>query len=106
MGFLTFLIIFLILFVLYLIYSSHFSQILIRKRIKKDFINRLKRKVKGVYLSNGYFAASHKIITQKEFNSFSNKDKLKYSSCYNVIKFKTEESIFLNKTPKKISKKQ
>ena len=92
MGFLILMIIFIVLFVLFLIYSSYFSQIFIHERRKKDYIDRFRRKVKGIYLSKGYFATSHKIISKKEFKSLSNTQKSNYGSCYNAVKFKTDNA--------------
>ncbi len=81
-----------IIFILFLIYYSHFSQVIIHKKNKKEFIQRLKNKVKGIQISKGYFAISHKIITENEFKLLTRTQKLKYSSCYNIIIFKTEHA--------------
>jgi len=81
------------LFLLYLIYTSYSFQVLIRRiKFKKYFLKEFRSTVKGIYHSSGYFAISHPFITNEEFKSFSNRYKLSFSKCYNVITFKTNDA--------------
>ncbi len=81
------------LFVLYLIINSYYFQVLLhRMRIRKNFINQFKLSVKGIYYPSGYFAISHHFVTPEEYRSFSNRHKLSFSKCYNIVTFKTTDA--------------
>ena len=57
--------------------------------MKKLFLNDFKNATKGRFVAEAYFAPSHKVISLNEYNSLTNKQKMSFSKCYNVIIFKT-----------------
>ncbi len=61
-------------------------------RLRKTFLQDFKNNVKGSFYKEALFANSHKIISKKEYESFSHKYKVNFSSCYNIIKFKTQDA--------------
>ncbi|MFW6008990.1 MAG: hypothetical protein ACOC16_01385 [Nanoarchaeota archaeon] len=78
--------------IIYLIYKSYYFQFFYHKyRIKNDFIKSFQEIVKGKYYSDAYFGPSHKIISVHEYKSMSNKHKMNFSKCYNIITFKTPD---------------
>lgn len=82
-----------ILIILFFISKTYTIQLFLRKsRIKKAFLNDFKKSTKGKFISEAYFAPSHKIISNHEFNSLTNKQKMNFSKCYNVITFKTSDA--------------
>jgi hypothetical protein len=86
--FLAFFVLFIvILFMLYCSYTFQFF--LHRYKIKKGFLEDFRKLVKGKYVSEAYFCPSHKIISLQEYRSLSNRQKVNFSECYNVIRFKT-----------------
>lgn len=91
-----FMILFLIslsLIFLYFFYTSYFFQFLLhRRKIKKAFIDDFVQNVKGHCQLTSYFGSSHKLVSKNEFNSFSNRHKLSFSLCHNVVKFKTADA--------------
>lgn len=99
----VYLIIFILLFFLiifYFFYKSYTFQLFLHKNsMKKFFVENFKDKVKGKYIDKGYFASSHKIISDLEYNNLSNSQKINFSKCYNIISFKTKDAkmeIFFN----------
>jgi len=60
--------------------------------MKTYFLDEFAKQVKGTILSQGHFGANHKVITNHEYNSFSNRIKPQFSHCYNVVLFKTQEA--------------
>ena len=81
---------FLAIFIAYFLYKSYPFQFFYHKhRIKKLFIKDFKNKVRGRYSAKAYFAPSHKIISNSEYHASTNRQKVNFSECYNVIRFKT-----------------
>ena len=77
----------------YFVYSSFYFQTLIyRKKLKKPFKEDFKIKVKGEFLSDAYFATSHRLVTPAEHNTYFQRHKVIFSKCYNVIRFKTQDA--------------
>lgn len=60
--------------------------------MKASYVQEFASSVKGVILSKGYFANSHKVITLENYRSLSNKEKTAFHNCYNIISFKTPDS--------------
>lgn len=56
------------------------------------FIDKFVESVKGIYISKAYFAVSHRIVHVKSFKSFSNRQKVQFGMCYNVVTFKTPDA--------------
>jgi len=84
-----FCIVVLIVLILFL-YNTYFFQFFMHKmKIKKTFLEDFRKSTRGRFIDQAYFAPSHKIISNREFNSFTNKQKMNFSKCYNVITFKT-----------------
>ncbi len=78
---------------IYILYNSFTFQIFIRKvRVKNKVLDEFVSKVRGTYVSSGYFSLSHKIIYEKEYISLSNRVKKEYGNCYNVVKFRTADA--------------
>lgn len=93
MDFLILLLILLFSGIGYFIFSSYFIQSNIRKfNIKNSLIDDFKKKVLGKYFGSAYFGVSHRIVPKSEYNSFSNREKIHFSKCYNVITFKTPDA--------------
>lgn len=82
--------IFVILFGIFALYNSFSFQIFWRKqRNKRVFLEDFISKVRGNYLSSGFFTISHQVLSQKEFKGLTIKQKKNYGLCYSVVKFKT-----------------
>jgi len=80
------------LVILYLLLNSYAFQFLYHKhRVKKGFIEQFQTNVKGKMLESAYFAPSHKIISNSEYRTSSNRQKINFSKCYNIITFKTAD---------------
>lgn len=80
-------------FVLYLGYSSYSFQVFLRKfLVKKSFVFDFLDKVKGIFISSGYYALSYKILSSKEYSKLKKRYKIEYGGCYNVVKFKTTDA--------------
>jgi len=92
MGFLLLLGISFTILIIYFIYSSYFIQIIIFKSKKKEIIKQIRNSVKGIYLKEGYFSINNKVIDQNKFNHLTNKEKLKFGTCYDIVYFKTENT--------------
>ena len=54
------------------------------------FFKHLCEKLKGKLQREGYFAQNHEVISPLAFKNLPNRSKYNFSSCYNVIKFKTQ----------------
>ncbi len=77
----------------YVVYNSYGFQLFLHKRrVKKSFIDDFVSKVKGVYVSEAYFASAHRLVPKEEYKSYSNRQKLHFSKCYNVVTFKTQDA--------------
>ncbi len=84
---------FLIIIVSYIAYTSYSIQLFFHKqRLKNFLLKTILNKLKGKYISQAYFASSHKTIPPSQFKTLSNKQKTHFSHCYNLIKFKTSDS--------------
>ncbi|MCA9459163.1 MAG: hypothetical protein KC550_01295, partial [Nanoarchaeota archaeon] len=80
-------------FCIYVFYTSYFFQMNIhKKKTKMLFIDKFVESVKGIYISKAYFAVSHRIVHVKSFKSFSNRQKVQFGMCYNVVTFKTPDA--------------
>ncbi len=92
----VFLILFVVLIIslgIYLIYTNYFFQFHLHKlKIKNDFLEVFLSSVKGNYISEAYFASSHRIIPKIEYKIYSNREKIHFTKCYNVITFKTDDA--------------
>lgn len=74
----------------YFIYHTYIFQFYYHKyRVKRDLIDKFMHTVKGHFVSEAYFGPSHKVISSSEYCSLSNRDKVNFSKCYNIVKFKT-----------------
>jgi len=84
----------------FFIYNTYSFQFFIHRiKVKKTFLNDFRKSTRGRFIDEAYFGPSHKIISKREFNSFTNKQKINFSKCYNVITFKTadvEWELFFN----------
>jgi hypothetical protein len=90
-GILFFLLIISIIF--YFLYFSYSFQIFLHKaRVKNSLLDDFKNNVKGSFYKQGLFANSHKIISKREYETYSNRYKGNFSECYNIIKFKTNDA--------------
>ncbi len=93
MGFLFWLAISILVFILYTIHTSYSYQVFLhKKKARKIFLFDFAKEVKGEIVDYAFFAPSHKIISKKEYNTRSQRDKVKFSRCYNVVKFQTPDS--------------
>lgn len=93
MSFVIFLGIFVFSLVFYSFYVSYNFQIFLhKKKLKKILLSEFVDLVKGEFISSAYFSNSHKIVSEKEFRSFSNSHKLSFNKCYNIVKFKTSDA--------------
>lgn len=93
MNFIYLLLIFFIGVSCFLIFNSYFFQVFIhRQRIKKTYLLDFTNSVKGVFLKKGYFANSHKIVSIQNFRAMSNKEKVSFHNCYNIVSFKTNDA--------------
>lgn len=54
------------------------------------FFNLLSTKLKGNYQSKGYFAHNHEIISKLAYKNLPSRDKINFSNCYDIVKFKTQ----------------
>jgi len=80
-------------FIIYLFYNAYFFQLYLHKyRLKSSFVNNFKNSVKGTFHDEGYFAMSHPFVSKEEFKSFSNRHKISFSKCYNMVLFKTSDA--------------
>ncbi|MFP4402354.1 MAG: hypothetical protein ACLFPL_03910 [Candidatus Nanoarchaeia archaeon] len=52
----------------------------------------LSTQLNGTMIKSGYYAQSHHVITPQAFKNLRNSEKVKFSQCYNIIKFKTKSS--------------
>lgn len=59
--------------------------------MKSSYIDDFVFNVKGIFMSKGYFANSHKVISPQNFKALSNKEKTSFHSCYNIVKFNTSD---------------
>ncbi|MDA3855213.1 MAG: hypothetical protein PF569_03060 [Candidatus Woesearchaeota archaeon] len=100
MLFMILFLVFLGLLFSYFFYTGYFFQFILHKyRVKNSFIEEFNKNVKGRYASTSYFGNSHKLVSKAEFHSFSNKHKINFSMCHNIVRFKTADSeweIFFN----------
>ena len=55
----------------------------------KKFFKQLKKELKGSYDRKGFYAQSHQVITPLAYKNLPNRDKINFSPCYNIVKFKT-----------------
>lgn len=84
--------IFLLLIIFFVIYNSYSFQVLLyRNRMKNSYIKDFASNVKGNFMSKGYFANTHKIVTKENYSSMSNRYKSSFHSCYNIVTFKTPD---------------
>ena len=56
-----------------------------------NLIHQLQEELNATYSKVGYFAQNSKIITPHAYKNLSNKYKVQYTQCYNILKFKTQE---------------
>jgi len=88
--------IFIVLFVslsIYILFNSYSFQIFLHKRkLKRNFLDNFISKVKGKYYKRGHFAISHHFVSEEKFKTFSNRHKISFSKCYNIITFKTPDA--------------
>ena len=82
-----------ILIVLSLFISkTYFFQFFWRKmRVKKVFLEEFRKTTKGRFVSEAYFAPSHRIVSKREYNTLTNKQKINFSKCYNIVTFRTND---------------
>jgi hypothetical protein len=93
--FLFLVLVFVISFIIFLFYNSYYIQTLIyRFKRKNKFVIPFLNKVKGTYYSQAYFAVSHKVVRKDEYKNFSERFKLNFSKCHNVVLFKTKDADF------------
>lgn len=52
----------------------------------------LKKELNGNLSSTGYFAQGNKVISKYAYKNLPNSLKMKYTQCYNVLSFKTQDS--------------
>lgn len=57
-----------------------------------NLLKKLSTQINATFIKSGYYAQSHQIITPQAHKNLRNSDKLKFTQCYNIIKFKTKTS--------------
>lgn len=79
-------------FAVYIIYTNYTIQVILRKiKRKSEFIDKFVGNVRGVAHSVGYFAPNEKVIFTNDFKALSNRLKVNYSLCYDVVIFNTPD---------------
>lgn len=92
-GLTILLIIVLLSVLIYNLYNNFTFQVWIRRnKFKSNLLKGVAEKTKANYLPNAYFANSHKIISKREFKSFSRRHRIAFTQCYNALTFKTSDS--------------
>jgi len=56
-----------------------------RKKLSEDFVS----KTRGEYIEKGHFSTTRRVISESDFSNLFIRDKIKYSACYSIVKFKT-----------------
>jgi len=80
-------------FVFYLLYNAYFFQLFLHKyRLRSSFVKNFQNSVKGNFHDEGYFGMSHPFVSKEEYKSFSNRYRVSFSKCYNVVLFKTPDA--------------
>ena len=93
MSYLILLLILFFSFVLFLLFNAYFFQLFLRKlKLKSSFVKSFKNAVKGTFYDGGFFAMSHPFVTEEQYKSFSNRHKMSFSRCYNIVLFKTPDA--------------
>lgn len=83
----------LISIVIYILYTSFWIQVLFRKaKYRTLILKKIAKDTNATYYDTAYFATSHKLITKKEYASFSGRHKFAFTKCYNALRFKTADA--------------
>lgn len=88
------LLLFLVLFLVFYSYFISFSfQVFLNKKfLKIKYLKEFIELVKGNFIENGYFKISHHLVDLRHYNSYSIREKVTLTSCYNIVKFKTQDA--------------
>jgi hypothetical protein len=85
--------VFILLLSSFLIAQSYMLIYLYRKYFGySDLFKQLSSQLNATFMRSGHYAQSHQVITTQAYKNLRNSDKLKFSQCYNIIKFKTKSS--------------
>jgi len=83
--------IFLISVVIYVSLTNYKIQLLIRRNsFNKTVFNKILEGVKGRFCKVGYYSTNHKVVLKGEYKSFTNRHKVNFSQCFDIIRFKTQ----------------
>ena len=95
MNFAMFFILLIVIFVFLILFNSYFFQLFIKKySSKKFFVENFKESVKGKFYSQGYYNTNFEFLSSYEYNKLKKRSKIDYAKCYNVVSFKTTDSIW------------
>ena len=84
---------FLLLIVLFSLSQSQWFILFVRKKFgHSKIIYEIKEQVKGRVVKEGYFSQNQEILTPAAFKNLRISDQKKYTKCYNILKFKTDNS--------------
>ncbi|MCH8519332.1 MAG: hypothetical protein LAT82_01105 [Nanoarchaeota archaeon] len=84
---------FIILIALFTLSQSPYFIMLVRKKFGySKIVYDIKEQVKGKIDAEGYFSQNQEILTPNAFKNLRMSDQKKYTKCYNILKFKTENS--------------
>lgn len=84
---------FILLLASFFIAQSYYLYFWYRKNFGYSALfEQLQNELNATYSQSGYFAQGSKIITPHAYKNLSNRYKIQYTQCYNILKFKTKDT--------------
>ena len=84
---------FILLLILFYLSQSFWAISFYRRKFGySNIVFELKEQVKGKIIKKGYFSQNQEILKPNAFKNLRISDQKKYSQCYNILKFQTENS--------------